>query len=103
MRLAMYRACCAYFNKKSALFGHFGKDFMEKVVIRDCILYHADCMEVLPAIDNVQICVGDPPSRLQGSRQPLARFRAGRNGARFAIRLILFSFTIFEKTVCKKH
>ncbi len=34
---------------------------MKKVVIRDCTLYNADCMEVLPTLDLVHLCVCDPP------------------------------------------
>ncbi|HBT78103.1 MAG TPA: hypothetical protein DEB39_14535, partial [Planctomycetaceae bacterium] len=36
---------------------------MEKVVIRDCILYRGDCLEMLETIPpgSVSCCFGDPP------------------------------------------
>lgn len=35
--------------------------YIEKVVIGDCTLYHADCMDVMPFIDKVDAVVTDPP------------------------------------------
>ncbi len=34
---------------------------MKKVQIRDCTIFNADCMEVLPTLEPVSLCVCDPP------------------------------------------
>jgi len=35
--------------------------YIEKVVIGDCVLYHADCVDVMPFLDKVDAVVTDPP------------------------------------------
>jgi len=34
---------------------------MKKVQIRDCTIYHGDCMEVLPQLEPADLLVADPP------------------------------------------
>ena len=41
--------------------GHMIRDNINKVVIGDATLYHADCMDVLPTLDQVGCVITDPP------------------------------------------
>jgi site-specific DNA-methyltransferase (adenine-specific) len=38
-----------------------GKSYKKKVVIGDCVLYHGDCLEVMPTLDKVEHIISDPP------------------------------------------
>lgn len=44
-----------------------GGGMPEKIVIGNATLYHGDCMEVLPLIGKVDICITDPPYELSSS------------------------------------
>lgn len=35
--------------------------YKQKKIIGDCILYHADCTDIIPYLDDVDCCISDPP------------------------------------------
>ncbi len=37
------------------------KPYKKKVVIGDCVLYHGDCLDIMPTLDKVDAVVTDPP------------------------------------------
>ena len=44
----------------------------EKVIIGNAILYHGDCLEILPTLDKVDAVITDPPYGLQENAHRVA-------------------------------
>jgi DNA modification methylase len=69
---------------------------MEKVIIGNATLYHADCLEVLPLLDGVDAVITDPP---YGIGRDGEKGSTGKHGGRKAYDFMGWDSAIPEKQV----